>query len=229
MQPDLIQLRSIPTFSSLREPDLERIRELSRVIEVPKGEVVFREGEAADQMYFGLTGRVKIVKAVGEREVILEILGAGQPIGAVAVYEEKSFPATAVALEPSTLLAIYAASFFRILEADPVIVRRLLSGLTLRLMNVNQRIAHMAGSVEQRIARLLLTLAERMGSTDATGMTIPMQLTRQDIADLTGTTVETAIRVMSRWNREGVVESFEGGFRIKDPATLRAAGQIVEG
>ena len=228
MQPDVLQLRSIPTFSSLREPDLERIRELSRVVEVQRGEVVFREGEPAEQMYFGLAGRVKIIKAVGEREVILEILGAGQPIGAVAVYEEKAFPATAVALENATLLSIPAASFFRILETDPVIVRRLLSGLTLRLMHVNQRIAHMAGSVEQRIARLLLTLAERMGSSDARGLTIPMALTRQEIADLTGTTVETAIRVMSRWNREKIVESMDEGFRITNPEALREAGQVLE-
>lgn len=228
MQPELPQLRSIHTFSSLRTEDLERIRGLSRVIEVHRGAVIFREGEPADQMYFGLSGRVKIVKAVGEREVILEILGAGQPIGAVAVYEEKAFPATAVALEDSTLLAIHAQAFFRILETDPVIVRRLLSGLTLRLMNVSQRIAHMAGSVEQRIARLLLTLAERMGTRDANGLHIPMPLTRQEIADLTGTTVETAIRVMSRWSREGVVESGEKGFTIKDAEALREAGQVLE-
>lgn len=228
MQAELVQIRSIPTFTSLREPELERIRELTRVVEFHKGAVIFREGEPADQMYFGLTGKVKIVKAVGEREVILDILGFGQPIGAVAVYEEKSFPATAVALEPTTLLSIQAAAFFRILESDPMIVRRLLSGLTLRLMALNQRIAHMAGSVEQRTARLLLTLAERMGSSDRDGMTIPMHLTRQDIADLTGTTVETAIRVMSRWNREGVVESTDTGFRIKDPEALREAGQVLE-
>ena len=198
------------------------------MINVHRGDVIFREGDVADQMYFGLTGRVKIVKAVGDREVILEILGAGQPVGAVAVYEEKAFPATAIALEDSALLAISAAQFFRILETDPVIVRRLLSGLTLRLMNVSQRIAHMAGSVEQRIARLLLTLAERMGTTDARGMHIPMMLTRQEIADLTGTTVETAIRVMSRWNREGYVESTDTGFTIKDAEALREAGQVLE-
>lgn len=227
-RPSASDILSIPTFSTLRKDEIERIRQLSRAIEVQRGDVIFREGEAAEQMYFALTGRVKIIKAVGDREMILEILGSGEPIGAVAVYEERPLPATAVALEDSTLLEIPALQFLRLLEADPVIVRRLLSGLTLRLMNVNQRITHMAGNVEQRVARLLLILAERMGSSDESGLKIPLKLTRQEIADLTGTTVETAIRLMSRWSREGVVESSDDGFIVRNPEVLRNSGGILE-
>ncbi|HEX9690119.1 MAG TPA: Crp/Fnr family transcriptional regulator, partial [Thermoanaerobaculia bacterium] len=112
--------------------------------------------------------------------------------------------------------------FFSLIEKRPEITRRLLAGLTLRLMALNRRMADMTGSVEYRIARLLSTLAERVGQKSEHGVFIPIALSRQDIADLVGTTIETAIRVMSRWQKEGVIETEKKGFRILDPAALAA-------
>jgi CRP/FNR family transcriptional regulator len=89
-------------------------------------------------------------------------------------------------------------------------------------MALNRRMADMTGSVEHRMARLLTTLAERTGQKTKDGVFIPIALSRQDIADLVGTTIETAIRVMSRWHKEGVVETERKGFRIRDPQALAA-------
>jgi CRP/FNR family transcriptional regulator len=94
-------------------------------------------------------------------------------------------------------------------------------GLSFRLVELTRRIAEVTGSrVEARFAHLFLKLAERMGKPDAGGVFIPMVLTRQDLADLTGTTVETSIRLMSRWGKEGVVATEKQGFRILDRAAL---------
>jgi CRP/FNR family transcriptional regulator len=140
----------------------------------------------------------------------------------VAVYERRPFPATAVALEPCGVISIPSREFFSLLEKRPEITRRLLAGLTMRLMALNRRMADMTGGVERRIARLFSTLAERMGQKTANGVFIPMALSRQEIADLVGTTVETAIRVLSRWQKEGIVETEKKGFRISDPSALAA-------
>jgi CRP/FNR family transcriptional regulator len=125
-----------------------------------------------------------------------------------------------VALEPCGVLSMPEKDFFALLEKRPEIIRRLLAGLTLRLMALNRRMADMTGSVERRAARLFETLAERMGKPQTDGVYVPLHLSRQDIADLLGTTIETAIRVMSRWEKEGVVHTDRKGFLIRDAARL---------
>jgi CRP/FNR family transcriptional regulator len=91
----------------------------------------------------------------------------------------------------------------------------------MRLMNLNRHLADMLGSVEYRAARLFLTLADKMGQKRGAATFIPVALSRQEIADLVGTTIETAIRVMSRWHKEGLVETEKNGFLIVQPAALR--------
>lgn len=210
----------IPTLAALTPQDREAIQPLCRIADFERGEVIFREGDPAERIWFVLEGKVKIVKAAGERDVIIEILGTGEPVGTVAVYENRPFPATAVAIEPSRLVGLPEREFFQLLANRPELTRRLLAGLTLRLMAVNKRIADMTGSVETRASRLFLTLAERLGQAGDEGVRIPLVLSRQEIADLVGTTLETAIRLMSRWQKEGIVLTQADGFVIPDRSAL---------
>lgn len=218
-----IPFDAIPLLAALRAEDREALKPLCRVRGYDKGETIFREGEPADRIYFVHIGRVKIVKAAGQRDIILEILGPGEPVGAVAVFERRPFPASAVTLEPSGIVSIPEREFFALLEKRPEMMRHLLAGLTYRLMMVNKRLADLTGSAEQRAARLFLTLADRVGLPGTTGVRIPLTLSRQEIADLIGTTLETAIRLMSRWQKEGIVLTEKDGFVIPDPAALRSA------
>ena len=151
---------SIPMLSALREEDREVLEPLCRVREFAKAETIFREGDVADRIHFVVSGRVKIVKAAGPRDVIIELLGAGEPIGAVAVFERRAFPASAIPIEPSSILSIPEREFFALLEKRPEMMRLVLAGLTHRLMMVNKRMADMTGSAESRAARLFLTLAD---------------------------------------------------------------------
>lgn len=180
-----------------------------------------REGEPADRIHFVVDGRVKIVKAAGTRDLILEILGAGEPVGAVAAFERRPFPATAITLEESMILSIPEREFFQLLESRPEMTRHLLGGLTMRLMMMNKRLADMTGSVEVRAARLFLTLSERMGAPRGNGIFIPLALSRQELADLLGTTLETTIRLMSRWQKENLVLTEREGFAIPSVQALR--------
>jgi CRP-like cAMP-binding protein len=209
-----IPFGAIPLFASLRKEDRDALAPLCRMRGYEKGETIFHEGDPADRIHFVFLGRVKIVKAAGGRDLILEILGPGEPVGAVAVFERRPFPASAIALEPSSLLSVPEREFFALLEHRPEMMRHVLAGLTHRLMMVNKRMADMTGSAEYRAARLFLTLADRVGLPRENGVFVPLPLSRQEIADLIGTTLETAIRLMSRWQKDNVVLTEKSGFLI---------------
>ncbi len=218
-----IPFHAIPTLAPLPKEDRDALAPLCRMTGYDKGEVIFMEGDAANRIHFLYLGRVKIVKAAGGRDIIIEILGPGEPIGNVAVFERRPFPASAMAIEPSSVLSIPEREFFQLLEVRPEITRRLLAGLTMRLMAVNKRIADMTGGVESRAARLFITLAGRLGQVRGDGTWIPLNLSRQEIADLVGTTIETTIRLMSRWQKEGVLITEKEGFLVPDMTVLGEA------
>jgi CRP-like cAMP-binding protein len=213
---------AIPLFQCLNAHERDLLAPVCRVVVYGKGGEIFREGAPAADLCFIVIGRVKIVKASPVRDVILGLFGPGEPIGAVAVFEGKRFPASAVALEPSTILHVPEREFFATIDAHPEITRRLLQGLMVRQFEIARRLADLTGPVEKRIARLLLMLATRVGCRKGFRATISLALSRQEIADMTATTVETAIRVMSRWGKENVVVTASEGFEIPDVRALEA-------
>lgn len=217
-------LERIAIFRRLGDVDRAALASVCKVELYEKGGEIFSEGDPADDFYFVVTGRVKVQKLTpAGRRVILEIMGGGDPFGAVATFEERPFPATAIALSDTVCVRIPRARFFALLERYPTLVRGLLIGLTHRLIELTQRIAELSGGkVEARLARFFLKLADEQGVVDGDHIRISMPLSRQELADLTGTTIETCIRIMSRWGKEGLVSTDDGGFTILDKAEIEA-------
>jgi CRP-like cAMP-binding protein len=215
-------LRFSTTFRRLQPADRQRLAEVARTHSYAKGSAIFSEGEPSDFFITIVTGRVKVYKATpAGKEVILEIFGPGDPLGATAAYEGRPFPATAVALEDTECVLIPRASFFALLEQHPSLVRGLLTGLTHRLVELTTRIADLSGArVEARFARVFLKLARDIGRTGEGGTFVPLALSRQELADMTGTTIETCIRIMSRWGKEDIVKTDKDGFTLLDPGAL---------
>src|SRR5262245_24501676 len=215
-------LASTPIFRKLSPDDRARLAPHVRVRDYGKGERICSEGSPSDRYYSIAKGRVKVFKMTpAGKDVILEIFGVGDPLGAVAVYEGWPFPASAVAIEDTTCLTIERTSFFTLLEQHPTLVRGLLLGLTHRLIELTNRLAELTGSrVEPRFARVFLKLASDVGRQERGGTFIPMPLSRQELADLTGTTIETAIRIMSRWGKQRTVLTEKDGFLLLDAAAL---------
>ena len=153
-------------------------------------------------------------------------MGPGGLLGAVAAYESRPFPASAEAIESSTCLLIPQSAFFALLEERPTLVRGLLGSLSIRLMELTARLAELTGGrVDSRFARLFLKLADQMGTPGRGGVFVPMVLSRQELADLTGTTIETSIRIMSRWGKDNVVHTEKDGFVILDRAALETLAE----
>jgi CRP/FNR family transcriptional regulator len=211
-------LRATALFRSLSSEDRARLADVAIVKSYEKGDTLFSEGDSSDFLYTILKGRVKVVKMIPSgKEVILEIFGPGDPVGAVVAYEGRPYPASGIALEPSSLLLVGRAPFFALLEGHPSLARGFMLGLTHRIVELTRRIPEVAGGrVETRFAHLFLKLADKMGRPTAEGTAIPMALSRQDLADLTGTTIETCIRLMSRWGKEGLVRTEKDGFLLLD-------------
>jgi CRP/FNR family transcriptional regulator len=215
-------LRGSLLFKRLSAEDRSRLAEHAMVRSYTKGDTIFSEGDPSDFFFDITAGRVKIFKMTPTgKDIILEIFGAGDPLGAVAAYMGRPFPASAVALEDTTCLLIPRRAFFGLIEQHPSLVRGLLLGLTVRLVELTNRLAELTGGrVEARFARFFLKLAENSGRSDRGGTFIPMPLSRQELADLTGTTIETSIRIMSRWGKENLVHTDKDGFVLLDPEAL---------
>jgi CRP-like cAMP-binding protein len=217
--------RRIAMFRRVSADDRAALARVSHVVTYARGDLIFMEGAPADTFLSIAEGRVKVFKATpAGKEIILEIFGAGDPLGAVAAYEGGAFPASAQALEPTTCLCIERGAMYALLEQRPALVRALLSGLTLRLAELIRRLADLTGArVEARFARLFLKLADQIGRPEHGGEFVPMPLSRQELADLTGTTIETAIRLMSRWEKEEVLHTQKDGFVVRDRQALEDA------
>jgi CRP/FNR family transcriptional regulator len=215
-------LERVPMYRRLSAEDRRHLAAVSQVRRYERGTTVFAEGEPSQSFYIVAEGRVKVFKTTAAgRDVILEIFGAGDPFGAVAVYEGRPYPASAVALEETTCIVTGRDALFALLEGHPSLVRGILSGLTLRLVDLTNRLAELSGGrVDGRFARLFLKLIGEMGKPGADGVFVPLALSRQELADLTGTTIETCIRIMSRWGKEGIVRTEKDGFTVLDRAAL---------
>jgi CRP/FNR family transcriptional regulator len=222
------QLARSPLFRGLSPADRAALASVSSVRSFERGAELFAEGDPSEALFVIVDGLVKVVKSTpAGKELILEIFGEGDPVGAVAMFAGQAFPASARAIEPSRCIVTPRREFFRLLESQPSLVRGLLAGFTVRLLELTGRLAELAGArVEERIARFLLRSAEERGRAGHGGLFVPLALSRQELADVTGTTIETAIRVMSRWAKAGLVATRDDGFVLLDPGGLARIGGL---
>jgi CRP/FNR family transcriptional regulator len=222
------QLARSPLFRGLSPVDRAELAAVSSLRSFDRGEELFVEGDPSEALFVVVDGLVKVVKATPSgKELILEIFAEGDPVGAVALFAGQPFPASAIALEPSRCIVTPRRAFFERLESRPSLVRGLLAGFTHRLMELTTRLSELAGAkVEERLARFFLRKADEVGRREHGGQFVPLALSRQELADLTGTTIESAIRVMSRWGKSGRVITREDGFVVVDRAGLARIGGL---
>lgn len=216
-------LRKNPVFAGLPGREVDALARTAREEAYLPRTHVFLEGDPAEWFCLVRQGRVKIVRhARTGKDVVLEILGPGEIFGGVAVVERRPYPAAAQALEPSVVVKIPAEAVLALTERYPSVVRELALVIGRRLRAAHDAVESLAvDPVEVRLARALLRLAEREGARGPRGLVLPFHLTRQSLADMAGTTVETTIRVVSRWIREGWVADDGSRLVVADVGALR--------
>jgi CRP/FNR family transcriptional regulator len=216
-------VRGNPIFAGLPAKDLAALVAAARDVTYRARDYVFHEGEPPVWFCLVKQGHVKIVRhARSGKDVVLELLGPGEAFGGVAVIERRPYPASAQATEPSVVTRIPQDLICALADRHPSIVREMALLIGQRLRAAHESVTSLAADpVEARLAGALLRLAEREGRRTRDRITLPFQLTRQSLADMTGTTVETAIRVLSRWQREGLLDDEDGRLVLADVAGLR--------
>ncbi len=216
--------QAVPFLRGLHDHELERLRRRAVCKELARGAAVWTFGQSSTEFTFLASGRVKLGKAcAGGRDVIVEVCSPGALLCVSAVCSFAPYCCTAVALEDGTgVLAFPRRDVLALLESSPSASQAFLREVTGRELNLVQRIEELSsGHVERRIATLFLRLSEQLGvAREDGGISIGLRLSRQDLADLTGTTVETAIRIMTRLARQGVLRGSRRGFVVPDRAAL---------
>jgi CRP-like cAMP-binding protein len=158
--------------------------------------------------------------------VILRFIDAGEIFGGCGGWGEPVYPATAVAQEPGVVLQLPADTFSALLGASPDFARAVVRELGTRLREAESRIRELQSErVERRLARALLRLAEKTGVRTPTGIELALPLTRQDLADLAGTTLSTASRTLSAWGQVGIIAGGRERVVIRQPHALVAIAE----
>ncbi len=208
-------LRKSLIFSGLSEKELTELSQIAVERNFPAGEFLFWEGDDPDWFYIIADGQIKVLKhASSGKEFIIAFFNTGEMFGEVAVFENKTYPASAQAVGETRVIGIKRSDLLSFLANRPEVALRIIQVLGGRLRDAQGRLKDIAGErVEQRIASILLMISSKLGSE------IPF--TREEIANMAGTTTETTIRVMSRFKDDGIVRSTRGKTMILDEAKLR--------
>jgi CRP-like cAMP-binding protein len=221
-------LKKSTFFSSVSEATQ---REISRLIieeKYERDDYIFFEGDAPDWFHIVKEGKVKLVKHSDTgKDVILQVFAAGDMFGEISLFDRKPYAASAQAMEPSIILKLSRKDFFLFFGRHPFAATEMIMELGRQLKEAHATIKSLAvDRVEQRIANILLKLAGKLGTPQEGGTMLNLALTRQDLADMAGTTVETTIRVMSRFTKAKIIKPVDGKVLILDAKALQ---RIFEG
>lgn len=219
-------LRHLPLFADLSDADLDGLAGQTRADRFDRETVIFYQGDACDRVWLLRQGRVKIVyHETDGREVILEMITPGEVFGGAVLFLPQH-PATAKAMEDSETISFSSESYARFLSTHPQATLKIIRLLGTRLHSMMSLQVLAGERVERRMAHILLKLANRVGRAEPGGILITIPLSRQDLADMAGTTLETAIRTMSRFRTQGIIETRRGGYlMITDADKLRQQAQ----
>ncbi len=202
-------LKKSEIFSPLKDEELKEISTLFEELHLRDNEYVFMEGDRCAWLYIVAKGRIKILKhSSGGKDVILEIMSPGEMFGCVAVLDNNPYPASAQAMEPSAVIKLGRLDLLKIMELYPILKLGIAKFFSDRLRDAHEMLKNIATErVEKRIASLLLKLAEKVGVESSGYTKLDFPLTRQEIAEMVGTTVETCIRTISKFQKLEMVKS----------------------
>ena len=230
MEISIADLRRVSVFKEATDDDLKLFIGNSILRTIEDGEFFFFQGDPAMYFYILVSGRAKLLQSnPAGQQVNLRTINEWQMFGALgAVRPDATYPATAQALEPSTALAIESSFFHTMLEDRPYLNFSLMQLMTGYIQEMQERYRELATErVERRIALTILRLASQIGVRSADEETvIELPLSRQDVAEASGTTIFTVSRVLADWERRGLVEAGRERVLIRNPHGLV---QISEG
>lgn len=225
--PDPAVLHGMRLFAGLGAADLADVIRNAQTRRVAKGAAVFKQGDPATTCHALIDGRVKMVQTGADgQQVVVRFIGPGETFGTVAVFTGAHFPVDAVAMADCVEICWSEAVMTDLMMRHPRIALNALAIVGVRLQEVQNRLREVSTErVERRVAHALLRLVRQAGRRVEGGVEISFPLTRQDVAEMTGTTLHTVSRILSAWEAQGIVESSRQQVMIRQPHRLVAIAE----
>lgn len=214
-------------FEGVGPQDVADIAVLARRRRAARHAFFFQQGDRASGLHVLLHGRVKLVQTTPEgHQVVVRIIGPGDMFAGAGLFGDPVYPAAAEAMSASEALVWPTALVEQLFLRHPKLALNALRVVARRLGELQDRYRELATErVEQRIARALTSLARQAGRKEDRGVSIDMELRRQDLAELTGTTLFTVSRTLSAWHERGLVDAGRARIVIREPHGLVAIAE----
>jgi CRP-like cAMP-binding protein len=215
-------LHGIPAFADLADADLARVADVTVPRTFQGGEAIFHEGDESDTCYVVRSGHVRAVREHTDgRTLTLATLGPGEIFGELAIFDEERRSATVEALDDLEVVAILAADMRRMLRQHPDIAVKLLAALSRRLRETNERLTRQSfQTVQSRVAHVLAEMVATARSEGAPEQDVLITATQSDLAQLAGSSRESASRFLAVLERAGLITQGRGRLTVHDPAAL---------
>ncbi len=222
--PDVARSRM---FDGLTEAERQEWLSAASTRVLRRGKALAHQGEGADTLYLVESGALKLVQVTPEgQELIVRFVGAGEPFGAIVLLDGATYPVTALAVEATRVRGWERAALGRLLPRSPHVRVNLMREMTAHMTDALTRVREMATErVGQRLAHTLLRLMRQAGRPTPEGVLIQHPLTRQEFAELTGTTLYTVSRILSKWRSDGVLRSSGRRLIVRAPRRLEALAE----
>ncbi len=219
---DLHWLEQAALFHGLERPALTQVWQAAQPIRLEADQYLFLQEDPAERFYLLTEGKLKLSQVTVEgQQVIMGYSAPGQAVGAAAALALPGYPVSAQAVGPSRALGWSRESAHRLMLAHPQMALNVVQDLAGHVVEYQNRLRELATErVERRIARTLLRLARQVGRKTPEGVRIDMPLTRQDLAELAGTTLYTVSRTLSQWESQGLVQSGREQITLRKPHGL---------
>ncbi len=219
---DVAALQRAEMFEGLSNEQLLDVASAGLVRQLTPAQRIFSQGDPGHSCHSLLTGRVKILQTLPDgSQSVLRFIGPGEMYGTVAALMDQPFPADAIAVTDSTEIRWSVSAFRDLMRRHPEIGVRSTASAGLRLFDLQNRVGGMTTErVEQRIAKAILRLARQAGRPVTGGVEIDFPITRQDLAEMTGSTLHTVSRTLAAWDQSGVTASRRRGVIVRDLAEL---------
>ena len=216
-------INNIPAFNGLSEDQLKEIKSIAVDRRYNKGEIIFSEGDEGNGFYVVVDGQVKIFKLSPEgKEQILHIFGPGDPVGEVAMFAGRSFPANAESITATRLLFFARTDFLDLISANPSLAMKILAVLSMRLRRFTLQIENLSlKEVPGRLASYLIVLSEEQKDEQ----TVTLPISKGQLASLLGTIPETLSRIFAKMSAQNLIEVQGRRIRLLDHSGLEAVSE----
>jgi CRP-like cAMP-binding protein len=216
-------LARVPVFATLETEDLERIAQVAVPRSFEAGQVVFREGDSSDTCYIVRDGHARAVRGHSDgRTITLATFGSGDIFGELAMFEDERRSATVEAIEPTSVVALLGPDMRRLMIEHPTIATRLVIALGRRLREMNERLSRQSfQTVQSRVAVVLSELVAQEVADGKDGSDVLVTATQADLAQLAGSSRESASRFLAVLERAGVISQGRGRLVVHDPEALK--------